>query len=231
MLRIAVVYPELLGTYGDSGNALVLLERARRRDLEAELVGATCGEPLPDAEIYLLGGGEDGPQRLAVESLRADGSLFGRVEDGAVVLAVCAGLQIVGERFDLAREGDVAGIGLIPLVTRRSSVRRVGELMVETPMGTLVGFENHGGVSTLDGAAGLGEVRIGFGNDGRVDGCVLPGVFGTYAHGPVLALNPFLADEILAAALGRTLEPLVTLADRLHDERVGRVAQSASRRP
>ena len=231
MLTISVVYPELLGTYGDGGNALVLQSRARLRGIEARVVPAVCGERLPDAAIYLVGGGEDGPQRQAVGALREEGTLLARVESGAVVVAVCAGLQILGERFDVGDGETVEGLGLAPLVTRRSAVRRVGELLVETPSGLLVGFENHGGVTQVLEAPALGRVVVGFGNDGVVDGCRLPRVVGTYAHGPVLALNPFLADEVLALALDVRLDALSTIADRLHDERVARVRQAAPRRP
>jgi CobQ-like glutamine amidotransferase family enzyme len=56
MLRIALVYPELLGTYGDGGNALVLGERARRRGIEVEVLSVAIGDDVPDASLYLLGG-------------------------------------------------------------------------------------------------------------------------------------------------------------------------------
>ncbi len=98
-LRVAVVYPDLLGTYGDGGNGLVLFRRAERRGIDVELIQATSEDPLPVADLYTLGGGEDGPQVLATERLRSDGTLARAVEDGAVVLAVCAGYQIVGTRF------------------------------------------------------------------------------------------------------------------------------------
>jgi CobQ-like glutamine amidotransferase family enzyme len=85
----------------------------------------------------------------------------------------------------------------------------------------LVGFENHGGVTTLDDSLPpLGTVERGVGNDGAVDGFRTPTVWASYAHGPLLAMNPWFADEILATVLGRELEPLATVADRLYDERV-----------
>ena len=231
MLRIALIYPEMLGTYGDGGNALVLRERARRRGTDAEVVTVALADALPNASIYLLGGGEDGPQRQATEALRTDGSLATRLADGAVLLAVCAGLQIIGRQFAVAGGGDHDGLGLVDLVTARSSTRRVGELRVNVDGQTLAGFENHGGVSTLGAVEPLGTVATGYGNDGRVDGLRAPGLFGTYAHGPVLALNPWFADQLLAAALGETPTPLSSPADRLHLERCAALAQSSARRP
>ncbi|MEI8148750.1 MAG: glutamine amidotransferase, partial [Actinomycetes bacterium] len=96
MLKIAVLYPELLGTYGDGGNALVLAARARRRGFEAEIVEVSLDDDIPDAQILLLGGGEDGPQRQATYGLAKNNALAKRVDNGAVLLAVCAGFQLIG---------------------------------------------------------------------------------------------------------------------------------------
>src|SRR3984957_14240013 len=98
-LRIAVVYPDLLGTYGDGGNGLVLARRAEWRGYEVTLLQSPSDSALPVADLYCLGGGEDGPQVRAARSLIDDGMLVRRVSEGAVVLAVCAGFQIVGGTF------------------------------------------------------------------------------------------------------------------------------------
>lgn len=225
MLRIVTVYPELLSTYGDGGNARVLADRAARRGLEVTLVDSSITDALDDGEIYLLGGGEDGPQRQAADALRRDGSLGSRVEDGAVVFAVCAGLQVLGTSFSVAGDDAYDGVGLLALETRRSPVRRVGHLLTRVGTHRLVGFENHGGVTTLSGCGPLGTVEKGFGNDGLGDGVRAGRVIGTYAHGPALALNPWLADELLMLVTGRELDPLPSVADRLHDERCALVAQ------
>ena len=223
MLTIALLYPELLGTYGDGGNALVLAERARRRGLEARIVTISMADPLVAADIYLLGGGEDGPQRQARDLLAA-GSLGSRVADGAAVLAVCAGLQILGDTF--AVEGDDAydGLGLVGVTTVRGTRRSVGEIAVDVGGRTLVGFENHGGRTILArSVTPLGAVQRGQGNDGASDGFRAPRLWGTYAHGPVLALNPWFADEILADVVGVELAPLASVADALYEERVASV--------
>jgi lipid II isoglutaminyl synthase (glutamine-hydrolysing) len=220
VLKIALVYPELLGTYGDGGNALVLAERARRRgvDVEVEVVG--IDDEMPTASVYLLGGGEDGPQRLGADLLRRS-SFASRVRDGSYVVAVCAGLQLLGTTFAVEGDDEYEGLGLVKARTRRGSRRSVGELVVKVDGRHLVGFENHGGVTTLDDSLPpLGTVERGVGNDGAVDGFRTPTVWASYAHGPLLAMNPWFADEILATVLGRDLEPLATVADRLYDERV-----------
>jgi hypothetical protein len=81
----------------------------------------------------------------------------------------------------------------------------------------LVGFENHGGRTALgEGVAPLGTVVKGRANDGLVDGYRSERMWATYAHGPVLAMNPWFADEILSSVLGRELAPLATAADLLY---------------
>jgi CobQ-like glutamine amidotransferase family enzyme len=216
VLRIAVLYPELLGTYGDGGNGLVLLERARRRGIEASLRSVTMRDAVPDADVYLLGGGEDGPQRLASDLLLGS-DFVQRVANGAHVVAVCAGLQLLGRTFSVEGNDEYAGLGLVDVVTHRGAVRSVGELAVQVGERLLVGFENHGGRTTLgDGVAALGTVVKGRANDGLVDGYRSERVWATYAHGPVLAMNPWFADEILRTVLGRELAPLETAADLLY---------------
>jgi len=215
---ICVLYPDLLGTYGDGGNGLAIAERARRRGLDVELVSAGLNDEVPAAALYLLGGGEDGPQRLATDLLRTS-SFAQRVGDGASVLAVCAGLQILGATFCVEGDDEYEGLGLVDVVTSRGERRSVGELATRVGDQLLVGFENHGGRTTLHGVEALGSVVKGRGNDGKLDGYRTKNIWATYAHGPVLAMNPWFCDEILSAVYGVELEPLPSVADRLYEER------------
>jgi len=241
-LRIAVVYPDLLGTYGDGGNGLVLARRAEWRGMEAVLLQASSDGPLPGADVYCLGGGEDGPQVRAARTLIDDGTLARRVADGAVVLAVCAGFQIVGRTFPGANGEPHEGVGLLDVDTfKATGPRAVGEVLVDVdpaalgPLPTLTGFENHGGAtSRQEGTVALGRVVVGVGNgagDGT-EGAVQGRVVGTYLHGPVLARNPALADLLLAWALGDvTLAPLDDEAtESLREERLATVGSKRHRR-
>lgn len=219
MVRIASLLPELLGTYGDAGNARVLAERARRRGIDVDLVVAGLHDAVPDADLYLLGGGEDGPQRLA-RDLLARGSFAQRVADGAHVLAVCAGLQLLGTTFCVEGDDEFPGLGMVEARTTRGTRRFVGDLAVNVGGRWLVGFENHGGQTRrASGLAALGSAARGHGNDGSSDGFLTERIWATYAHGPVLAINPWFADEILSVVVGRELEPLSGVAERLYDER------------
>ncbi|MDQ1747054.1 MAG: hypothetical protein QOD07_1317, partial [Frankiaceae bacterium] len=209
-VRIALVFPALLGTYGDGGNASVLAQRLRWRGHDADVVDVAVDATVPEqADLYVLGGGEDTAQTLAVSRL-ADGVLARAAAAGKPVFAVCAGFQILGETF-LDGRGDVhAGLGLIDCRTDRlDGPRAVGELLVSSPIGLLTGYENHGGRTVLGPAATpLGQVEEGVGNGDRgVDGAMQGSVVATYLHGPALARNPALADHLLTAVVG-DLAPL-----------------------
>ncbi len=219
MTTICVLYPDLLGTYGDGGNGLALYERALRRGIDATLVQAGFNDEVPDADLYLLGGGEDGPQSLAADLLRRS-SFAARVRDGAHVLAVCAGLQILGLTFCVEGNEEFEGLGLVDVVTSRGERRSVGELATRVGAHLLVGFENHGGRTSLHGGVEpFGAVVKGRGNDAKFDGYRTKNIWATYAHGPVLAMNPWFCDEVLATVTGRELEPLASAADLLYQER------------
>ncbi|MGH9918964.1 MAG: type 1 glutamine amidotransferase, partial [Nitrososphaerales archaeon] len=194
-LTVVVVHPDLLGTYGDGGNGLVLAQRARWRGIAAELVEATSDAPLPSGDLYCLGGGEDAAQTASAERLRAGGTLARAVEDGAPVLAVCAGYQIVGRTFAAANGRPLPGVGLLDVTSTKGSGRRaVGEILAEPCRGglrPLTGFENHGGLTTRGRhTEALARVTIGIGNGDGTEGAVSGRIVGTYLHGPVLARNP-----------------------------------------
>jgi CobQ-like glutamine amidotransferase family enzyme len=208
-VRIAVVYPELLGTYGDGGNAVILAQRLRWRGVDAEPITVELGRSVPSScDVYVLGGGEDAPQALASAELARSGALPAAVDQGAAVLAVCAGLQVVGREF-LAGGAVHPGVGLVDVRTTRALPRRaVGELLVrphvELGLPVLSGYENHAGATELGaGVRPLGWVQAGIGNgDGAGDGVIVGRVLGTYLHGPVLARNPEVADLLLSWVIG-----------------------------
>jgi lipid II isoglutaminyl synthase (glutamine-hydrolysing) len=232
-VRIVWVYPDLLSTYGDRGNLLVLSRRALLRDVDVEAVEVKSDEPVPEnGDIYLLGGGEDLPQILAASRLRADGGLARAAERGAVVFAVCAGYQLLGRQFGGVDGEPVAGLGILDVTSGRGSQRGVGEIVadVDPALGvpTLTGFENHQGVTRIGpGARPLARVALGVGNGDGTEGAYAGNVLGTYLHGPALARNPGLADLLLGWALG-PLQPLTPAAEdwafRLRDERLAATA-------
>ncbi len=211
-IKIIRIHNELLGTYGDRGNADVLAFRAKFHGITTEIIDVSYLEKLPtNGNIYLLGGAEDAAQLLSLEAIRRDDVLPTAIEGGAVVLAVCAGFQIIGNSFHASGK-EVEGLGFLDVKSIPGKERFVGDIKVKSSILNmeLTGFENHGGQSLLgEGVEPFGRVVTGHGNgDGKFDGAVLGNVFGTYMHGPVLARNPEFADLLLCRATGRKYQTI-----------------------
>ncbi|WP_022867412.1 type 1 glutamine amidotransferase [Schaalia vaccimaxillae] len=236
-LSIGVLMPEVLGTYGDTGNAIVLKERACRRGIQAEIVQVGLNDAIPEGlDLYSLGGGEDTAQAVAAQKLRADSGLVKAVEAGRPLLAICASLQVLGHWYRDATGQRVEGLGILDITTDPQGQRAIGELATEPLIKgltqPLTGFENHGGGTLLGPEAQpLGRVIAGVGNGTpkgatpvaqAIDGAVQGSIIATYMHGPVLARNPELADLLLARATGMELAPLnVPGVAELREERLG----------
>lgn len=233
LLRLVWIYPDLLSTYGDRGNLLTLAHRAESRRVLTESVTIRSDQHVPrEADIYLVGGGEDGAQALAARKLIIDGGLAAVQDAGKVVFTVCAGYQICGESFVASGERH-AGLGLFDARSERRNERAVGELSAEVdcglPLPTLTGFENHGGLTHLGPVATpVARVTHGVGNDGHTEGAWQQKTLGTYMHGPVLARNPAMADLLIAWATGHHTTQLAELdaswTKQLRQERLTSVA-------
>ena len=237
-VRIGLVLPDVMGTYGDDGNSLVLRQRLRWRGYDAEIVRITLEDAVPDScDLYTVGGGEDAAQKLASRHLSASPGLQRAVERGAPVLAICAGMQVFGGWFVVSDGSRAPGLGLLDVTTSPQATRSIGELVVAPQVDgltqPLTGFENHMGATVLGSdAAPLGRVTSGVGNGvpagrpvpagGLAEGVVQGSIIATYMHGPVLARNPQLADLLLCRALGvDSLPPVeVPAVERLRRERI-----------
>jgi hypothetical protein len=235
-LRLVWIYPDLLSTYGDRGNVLVLERRARLRGLPVEIVEVNSDQRVPrDGHIYVMGGGEDLPQTLAARRLNADGGVHEAVGRGAVLFAVCAGYQMLGVEFGGVDSTAVRGLGLLDMRSGRGERRAVGEIVADVDpvlnVPRLTGFENHQGVTRLGPQAKpLSRTTVGVGNGDGTEGAYAGRVLGTYLHGPALVRNPGLADLLLLWAAGQ-LPPLhpeaEQLAHRLREERLAAVTPTA----
>ena len=233
-LTIVRLYHELLGTYGDAGNAEVLIHRAKARGIAVDLIEVEPHQDVPtSADIYLLGGGEDGPQTAALEMLEKDGGLKRAAESGATIFAVCAGFQIIGSTLPAPNGLTIDGLGLVDAHTMYdNSPRSVGELVIRyIDQGSatdvvMTGFENHQGLTRLGASVQpLGFVLRGIGNGLPCDagptteGAHQGNIFGTYMHGPALARNPELADLVLSSAVGELASYQDDWANKLAAER------------
>jgi CobQ-like glutamine amidotransferase family enzyme len=238
-LRVLALYPEQMNIYADRGNLLFLQRRCEWRGIDFVLAAAGPGDAVdPGAhDLLYLGGGQDRDQRAVAADLVATKreALAAAVDDGAVLLAVCGGYQLLGHSYQLDEER-LPGLGLADLETvREPGPRLIGNVAIEVDLGkgprTVAGFENHGGRTHLGaGAQPLGRVLAGFGNNGGdgFEGVRRRNLIGTYLHGPLLPKNAWLADHLIALALERRygappqLEPL--------DDRVEAAAEECARR-
>jgi CobQ-like glutamine amidotransferase family enzyme len=240
-LRVLSLYPEQMNIYADRGNILFLRRRCEWRGIGFAHAGAGPGEPVDPAahDLLYIGGGQDRDQRMvATDMVQSKGeAIAAAVDDGATLLAVCGGYQLLGHSYRLGEEV-LPGLGLADLETvREPGPRLIGNFAIEADLGAgprlLAGFENHGGRTHLGpGAEPLGRVLAGNGNNGRdgLEGVRRANLIGTYMHGPLLPKNAWLADHLIATALERrygTRPELQPLDDAL-EEAAHRGARAAA---
>ncbi len=254
-LRLVHLFPDVLRFYGDGGNVNTLMARATARSIDLTVIPVPVGaQAIPSADIVFVGGGQDAEQvTVARELERLGAQLTDLVAEGTALLAVCGGFQNLGRSYRTSAGTELPCPGLLPVTTDAAVVgpRLVGPVVAHLaaelpamPARTVVGFENHGGRTSLDpGARAFATIEIGHGNDGRdrTEGVLLlPGEgglrglrIGTYLHGPLLPRNPHIADAVLSAAVagGAGFAELAPLDDRFewetHEHAVERIRRSA----
>jgi hypothetical protein len=230
-LRALALYPEQMNIYADRGNILFLQRRCEWRGIGFSYASAGPGAGFDPAEhdLIYIGGGQDRDQALVAEDMVSSkrDAIAGAVDDGAALLAVCGGYQLLGRSYHLD-ERRIPGLGIADLeTTREPGPRLIGNVEIEVDLGSgpevLAGFENHGGRTYLGaGATPLGRVLHGHGNNGAdgLEGVRRENMIGTYLHGPLLPKNSSLADRLIALGLAHRYgaEPeLEPLDDALED--------------
>ena len=220
-LRLAHLYPDVMNIYGDRGNVIALRYRCRQRGIDLHVDEINIGDPFDpaDYDLVLIGGGQDREQRRIADDLVAKGPAIKQaIDDGMPALAVCGGFQLFGHRYVDHEGGIIPGIGVFDLETRHPGPRAdrcIGDVVLATELGDVVGFENHGGRTYLaPGQQPFGKVKKGFGNNAEDggEGARYRNAIGAYLHGSLLPKNPAVADELILAALRRRYGPEVTLA-------------------
>lgn len=210
-LTLGHLYPDHLNIYGDRGNVLALYQRATWRAIAFEVVGLGPGVAIdPDQfDILFMGGGQDTQQIKICSDLQAVKAkgILEAVQNGAVMLGICGGYQLMGHYYQPHQGDKLPGLSLIDAYTVAGSTRFIGNVSIRRPNGsTVVGFENHSGLTYLgEGVEPLGQVLQGYGNNGQdsTEGAMVGNLYGTYLHGSLLPKNPQLTDELLLKALQR----------------------------
>lgn len=215
MLRIAHLYPKLLNIYGDGGNVLTLKKRCEWRGIEICIDEINVGDSITHHDIYFIGGGQDLQQIEVSKELQKHKDFLTEERDrGAVFLGICGGYQLMGHYYQPRNGEKLLGISLLDAYTVAGNKRFIGNVTAQTEFvtpNTLVGFENHSGLTYLQGdTKPLGTILNGNGNNGvdKTEGARFKNVFGTYMHGSFLPKNVHFADYMIELALGKKLTPL-----------------------
>lgn len=224
-VKLFHLYPDAMNLYGDLGNVIAIKKRCEWRGLEFEAVNVKIGDKVDfnDADIIFMGGGQDRGQTTVAADLSKRGeAIRDRIEEGCVALTICGGFQLFGKRFKTKDGIEIPGIGVFDAETVGGNQRLIGNVVVdiahtatewqknykfknlEKAYTTLVGFENHSGLTKISGnTTPLGYVINGYGNmgDGGYEGGVYKNAIGTYLHGSLLPKNPWLTDHLISVAL------------------------------
>ena len=228
-LTLLELYPGHLMMNGDMGNAAVLKRRAELAGLGLVVVGHEPGEPLPDdVDFVSIGTGPTSAQAVVGSDLPVIGpQLRAWADAGVAMIAVNAGFHLLGRSLTLPDGTRIEGAGVFATTTQPRAERTVTDAFVVDSeiAGRLVGVENQAVSVTLHDQRPLGRVVTGRGDDGKVEGAISGNAIGTHLHGPVLALNPALADHLLTVATARRGERYQTGAAHAEIDAVARQAR------
>lgn len=208
-LTIGHLYGLWMNTYGDDGNIICLKKRCEWRGIKVEVKQIPLMYDIKKGEfdLYFFGGGQDQAQMHLAQDLVKNHKGFQLtkdIENGVPLLSICGGYQLLGKYYQPFEGKKLEGVGIFPAFTKSSSERMIGNIVVESEFGTLVGFENHSGKTYLEKSAKpLGRVVKGMGNNGEdnSEGCIYKNAIGCYMHGSLLPKNPALADWLIKKAL------------------------------
>lgn len=203
-LKILQLYPAEMNIYGDWGNVLTLKKRAELHGFAPEILTYEAGREFPDADIIVGGGGQDSGQTKIMEDLVKIGPHLKKLAaDGTPMLMICGLYQLFGHYFQTADGTKIDGIGLIDAYTVAGPERLIGNMVIESDFGQVIGYENHSGKTYLQGdTKPFGRVTKGAGNNGEdgTEGARIANVIGSYLHGSLLPKNPAVADELIKQA-------------------------------
>ena len=208
-IRIGHLYGNLMNTYGDNGNILMLQHFAKQSgyDTETTIVSLKDDFKASDYDLLFFGGGQDYEQKIVSEDLpRIRNEIAEYIENDGVMLAICGGFQLLGQYYINAAGIRLEGMNILPHYTERQiDSRFIGDIEIYDEINdqTYVGFENHNGVTHLTGdLKPLGRVITGQGNNGedKTEGVHYKNTFGSYFHGPLLVRNEWLAKHIVELA-------------------------------
>jgi CobQ-like glutamine amidotransferase family enzyme len=239
-LTIGWLYPTLMSTYGDRGNVICLQRRCQWRNIPVSILPLDQeidSSKFAQVDLIVGGGAQDRQQEIVMRDLKGDKArtLKQILTDGVPGVFTCGSPQLLGHYYEPAFGERIEGLGILDLVSKHpgpNAQRCIGNVVFDITASPLleeigsfwrdlprvIGFENHGGRTYLADVAALGKVVKGYGNNGedQTEGAFYQNAIATYAHGPLLPKNPFLADWLIYKSLSRQSSTKVTL-DPLDD--------------
>ena len=176
-ITVGHLYPEIMSGCGDRGNVAAIAARCGWRGIATDVRDLRLGDPVGPGEVdlFVIGNGGEFHQRLIAADL-ADvkgPGICEAVDEGAALLAVGAGYELLGRFYQPSRGVELPGARLFDTWTIQRGAdlttasctlaearagRAIGDLLVRwdcagpggRPPGTpgggddlLVGFENH----------------------------------------------------------------------------------------
>jgi CobQ-like glutamine amidotransferase family enzyme len=243
-LTIGWLYPDLMSTYGDRGNIIVLQKRCEWRGIEVKIERIsieTSKTKLEGCDLLFMGGAQDTQQEIVNKDLFENKGkiLKEKINNRIPGLYVCGAYQFLGKYYKTAEGKRLPGLEIFPIHTENpgeTTQRLIGNIIVKTENATIIGFENHGGRTYLeDKILAFGKIQKGFGNNGEdgTEGILFKNSIGTYFHGPILPKNPEIADFLIQKAIEMKygekveLEPLDdSLGKKAKDEIAKRIMRS-----
>ncbi|MDQ2698749.1 MAG: hypothetical protein M3Y46_08145 [Actinomycetota bacterium] len=206
-IRITRLYRKELDFGGDRGNIEALRLRSRRAGLEVDYVEHGIGDgAIAPSDLLVLGTGPASViDRVLDDAREHREELAAIVASGAPVLAIGTGAEVLSESITALDGVQRDGLGILPMTAERTRDRRIGYVVAESPVGELIGFEDHASRwSAGAGTAPFGTVRVGRGivrfDDRWAVGLRAGDIFAMQLQGPLLPLNPRMTDQLLSLA-------------------------------
>jgi CobQ-like glutamine amidotransferase family enzyme len=233
-INVLHLYPREMNIYGDWGNVLTLLRRLEWHGYEPQLLQYGPGETFPsNADIIVGGGGQDSGQTKVQDDLLRIGNDLHKLADNDVpMLMICGLYQLFGRFFKTQNDEIIHGIAMFDAETHAGPTRLIGNTIIDSQLGQLIGYENHSGQTYIDDPSqALGKVVKGAGNNGEdgTEGCMYRNVYGTYLHGSLLPKNPQLADALIERAVKRKFGSFTP--GTINDSFVEKARAVAAKRP
>lgn len=235
-LTVGWLYPELMSTYGDKGNILVLKRRCEWRNIAFSILPidqTTKPKDIKTVDIIFGGGSQDREQEIVMRDLKGEKQeiIKEKIENNIPALFVCGSPQLMGRYYEPAVGQRIEGLGIFDMVSKNpgpdvprcigNTVAKVNWQHLNTILNSqfstfnyIVGFENHGGRSYLGkNCKPFAKVIKGYGNNGAdgTEGMIYKNAIGCYFHGPLLPKNPQIADFIIQRALEVKYKTEITL--------------------